>query len=67
MGVATAHFRMADRLADGKLDQVLVGMRAEGLSYESIAARLFATYGIEVSPPTVGVWLRALEPAGDVA
>jgi len=67
MAVPTAHYRMADRLAGGNLESALTDLRAEGLSYESIAARLFATYGIEVSPPTVRAWLRALEPAGDVA
>jgi hypothetical protein len=58
---------MADRLAGGNLDAVLAELRSEGLSYEAIAGRLFASYGIEASAPTVGAWLRALEPSGDAA
>lgn len=67
MAIASANYRMADRLAGGNLDAELVSLRAEGLSYESIAARLFAAHGIEVSPPTVRSWLLALESAGDAA
>lgn len=53
-------FRMADRLAGGKLVKALTTLRAEGLSHDRITRVLFADYGIEVSRPTVARWCRDL-------
>lgn len=50
------HFRMADRLADGKLAEIIARGRAEGLSFDDIARRLYADFGIEVTRQTVANW-----------
>jgi intein-encoded DNA endonuclease-like protein len=63
MRSTSANYRNADALADGRLDAILAGLRADGLSYASIASRLYADHGIEVSAPTVGAWLKGLEEA----
>lgn len=70
MPVASPLYRMADRLADGHLDTVLARLQAEGLSADSIAARLYAEHGIEASRPTIVAWLAGLPApaeAGDAA
>lgn len=55
----SVNYRNADRATGGQLEQILTDLRAEGLSYAGIAGRLLADHNIEVSPPTVGAWLRA--------
>jgi hypothetical protein len=62
MASSSALFRMADQLAAGKLERDLKRHKAAGLSYSAIASRLYADHGIEVTPPTVGAWLRSIEP-----
>jgi len=57
----SAHFRMADRLADGNLAEVLGALSEQGLSPESIAARLYRDYGIEAAGMTVRRWLVDLD------
>lgn len=61
MQTPSVNYRNADRSCGGKLAEILAQSRADGLSYASIAARLFADYGIEVSAPTVGAWLRSID------
>lgn len=58
MPVASANYRMADRLVGGRLDGILNGYVNEGLSNNAVARRLFADHQIEVSPTTVAVWLN---------
>lgn len=60
MTIQTAQFRMADRLADGQLTEAIRKFRAQGLSFDGIAGRLYAEHGIEVSGNTVAVWARKL-------
>lgn len=47
---------MALALTDGKLPDLLGSMRRDGLSWERIASRLHARYGIDVGPRTLRVW-----------
>jgi hypothetical protein len=49
-------YRMADRLAGGKLADELARHAAEGHSLRQISLHLFADYGIEVSAATVQAW-----------
>ena len=52
----SAQYRMADRLAGGKLADILAEHAAAGRSLRQITLRLYADYGIEVSPATVQAW-----------
>lgn len=52
----STQYRMADRLADGKLGDILTAGRMDGLSYDDIARRLFADHGIEVTRQTIANW-----------
>lgn len=65
--MASANYRMADRLAGGNLAETLRRLSDEGLNNGAISRQLFADYGIEVSIPTVGAWLAILGTAADVA
>lgn len=56
-------FRMADRLARGKLLEDIARHREAGLSFDAIASRLFADYHIEVTGNTVANWEKLLSPA----
>lgn len=58
--MSTSAQRMADRLADGKLAEAIGAMKAEGLSYDAIARRLYADHGIEVGARTLAAWARSL-------
>jgi len=51
---------MADRLAGGDLDSTLRQMKANGDSFNTIAKRLYADYGVDVTGQTVANWLKAL-------
>lgn len=51
---------MADRLAQGALQEQLRQHLAAGRSYDAIARHLFADFGIEVTRGTVGNWCRDL-------
>ncbi len=57
----SAQYRMADRLADGNLAEVLLRLRDEDRSPEDIGRQLYADYGIQVSRPTVSRWIAAAE------
>lgn len=60
MTVDTAKFRMADRLAGGTLAVQIAAYRARGVSYDRIAALLYAEHHIEVSGPTIKTWVDEL-------
>lgn len=53
-------YRMADRLLDGKLAEVLAEGRSAGRSFEEISRRLFADHGIEAPSQTLRSWARQL-------
>lgn len=54
-------YRMADRMAGGRLEAILGGLRASGESFDTIAKRLYAEHGIDVSSQTVANWWAVLE------
>lgn len=56
----TPLWRMADRMAGGNLLTKLTDYRDALGSWESVAMRLFADDGIEVSPQTLRTWARQL-------
>ncbi len=56
MKVDSSQFRMADRMAGGKLADIIGALRADGRSYEDVTRRLFADHGIEVTRQTVARW-----------
>ena len=56
MEVDSSQFRMADRMAGGKLAEIIAELRTEGRSYEDVTRRLFADFGIEVTRQTVARW-----------
>lgn len=58
---------MADRLAGGDLEQILLSYRDAGLSPDAIAARLYAEYRIEVTGTTITNWLADPEPKAATA
>lgn len=57
---------MADRLTDGALATILRQMRAEGESFGTIAKRLYAEHGVDVTAQTVVNWIGALNKQDDV-
>lgn len=61
-GVTTSLRSLIDRLHDGQFNQHLSQMRADGLSYREISARL-ADDGFHVSHETVRQWCRELGEA----
>jgi DNA-binding transcriptional MerR regulator len=56
---------MTDRLAGGNLEERIRTLRNEGLSFDAIAARLYAEHQIEVTGTTIRSWAKQLgiEPA----
>lgn len=56
---------MADRLAGGKLALIIAAYKAEGLSLDAIARRLYADFGIEVTRQTVANWSPASPDSGE--
>ena len=54
-------FRWADVQCGGNLAELLAGLRAEGLSPDRIAARLYADHRIDVSGRTIARWLPQLD------
>lgn len=51
---------MANRLADGKLPELLAQLRAEGLSWDDIGRKLHGELGIEVTAETLRKWSELL-------
>lgn len=60
MGVvmATSIRPLVERILGGRLTDVLVGLRAEGMSHERIARHLGTVHDIQVSGEQVRVWCR---------
>ena len=54
---ASSTWRMADRLCDGRLADIIRDHLADGLSADAIASRLFADCGVEVTGRTVRRWI----------
>lgn len=54
----SSQYRMADRLAGGRLAESIAERLAEGLSFDAIASRLYADFGIETTGPTVQAWSK---------
>ena len=52
----STQYRMADKLANGKLGEILTAGRMGGQSYDDIARRLYADHGIEVTRQTIANW-----------
>lgn len=63
MPIDSSLYRMADRLAEGELVAILRKMKAEGDSFGTIAKRLYADHGIDVTAQTVANWWAAIEDA----
>ena len=61
MPTDSPYFRMADRLVDGGLDDVLADYKRRGLSPRQVCNRLYAEHGIEVTHPTAAKWLANCE------
>ncbi len=60
MAIASPVFRMADRMVDGRLGQIIVGYHNEGHSHEHISRLLWAEHGIDVSGQTLRRWVPVL-------
>lgn len=60
MAIASPTFRMADRLTDGRLAEIIVGYHTEGHSHEHISRLLWAEHGIDVSGQTLRRWVPIL-------
>lgn len=55
------HFRMADRLVEGKLEEILTERRLKrNQSFDQIARELYAEHGLEVTRQTIAKWVEAL-------
>lgn len=57
-------YEMADRLTGGNLVKILRKGRTAKESYNAIARRLFADYGVTVATQTVANWCDVLEAEG---
>lgn len=60
-------FRMADRLTNGRLVELIREGRAAGESWDRVARRLDADFAIDVTGETVRLWYRQLEDEAGVA
>lgn len=54
-------YRLADRLTEGTLADLIARKRSNGESFDRIARYLAAGYGIEVTGETVRAWHQQLE------
>ncbi len=54
---------MANRLLDGRLDELIAEYRAAELSWEEISRKLYEAGGVEVSAETLRKWARDGEAA----
>jgi len=61
MATNSANWRMADRLASGRLDRELADLVARVCRFAASARCLYDRYGIEVTAPTVKAWLADIE------
>ena len=60
MSVETSHWRMADRVLEGRLADTLGTLYRECRSWEAVARRLYADHGLTVSGQTLRRWGRDL-------
>lgn len=60
MAIASPVFRMADRLVDGRLAEIIVGYHNEGHSHEHISRLLWAEHRVDVSGQTLRRWVPIL-------
>ncbi len=67
MAIASPVFRMADRMVDGRLAQIIVGYHAAGHPAEHVSRLLWAEHGIDVSGQTLRRWLPLLLAEAEVA
>lgn len=63
--IDTATWRMADRLAHGRLEAIIATHRANGLSADAISRRLHADHGIDVTGRTIARWIAAADTADE--
>lgn len=54
--MAASTFPLYDQILNGRLRDILVKYRSEGLGLRGIASRLGEDHGVMVSHTTVGVW-----------
>lgn len=52
-------YRMANRLVDGRLAEIIAEGRTEGLSWDQISQRLYES-GVEANGETLRQWAKAL-------
>lgn len=60
MAIESPVFRMADRLVDGRLAEIIVGYHAEGHPAEHISRLMWAEHGVDVSGQTLRRWVPVL-------
>jgi hypothetical protein len=53
-------YRMADRLTDGRLAEIVARERDSGRSFDAIVRHLYADFGIEVTRQTLSDWAGQL-------
>lgn len=53
-------YRMANRLAGGRLPDLLRDYRADGLSWDDISRRMYGDFGIEAAAETLRQWAEQL-------
>lgn len=63
----SSYWRMANRLAGGKLAEVIAARIDEGDSIRAVTRHLLVEFGIEATDKTVGAWADALIGTGDAA
>lgn len=57
----TPTYRMADRLLDGRLAELVAADRAAGASWDEVARHLYVEGGVELSRDTLRGWFAASE------
>lgn len=67
MSVGTSHWRLADRVLDGRLAETLTAFYRESRSWEDVARRLYAEHGLTVSGQTLRRWAKELGLSGEAA
>lgn len=67
MARISPQYRMADRLAKGRLAEILLAFKAEGVSFDQASRILFADHGIEATRQTIAVWTETAERDAEAA
>jgi hypothetical protein len=60
MAPRSAQFRMADKLAQGRLEALMGSLYGDSGSWEEVSRRLFAEHGITISGQTLRRWAEQL-------